>query len=44
MGQEFLETFWAWRSPVPIWLKIGLWDEVKVVYFDDSYKLGLPKF
>lgn len=44
MGQEFLENLWGWQVTRPDLVKNWAWDEVKAVYFDDSHKLGLPKF
>lgn len=44
MGQEFLENLWGWQVTRPDLVKNWAWDEVKAVYFDDSQKLGLPKF
>jgi len=44
MGTEFLENLWGWQVTRPDMVKNWAWDEVKAVYFDDSQKLGLPKF
>lgn len=44
MGQEFLENLWGWQITRPDLIRSWAWDEVKQVYFDDSQKLGLPRF
>lgn len=44
MGQEFIENLWGWQVTRPDLVKNWAWDEVKAVYFDDAYKLGLPEF
>ncbi|MFC0252592.1 cobaltochelatase subunit CobN [Massilia consociata] len=44
MGQEFIENLWGWQVTRPDLVKNWAWDEVKSVYFDDRYELGLPQF
>jgi len=44
MGQEFIENLWGWQVTRPDLVKNWAWDEVKSVYFDDRYQLGLPQF
>jgi len=44
MGQEFIENLWGWQVTRPDLVRNWAWDEVKSVYFDDRYGLGLPEF
>jgi len=44
MGQEFIENLWGWQVTRPDLVRNWAWDEVKSVYFDDRYQLGLPGF
>jgi cobaltochelatase CobN len=44
MGNEFLEYLWGWQITSPEIIKSWMWDEVKSVYMDDRYDLGLDEF
>lgn len=44
MGSEFLEYLWGWQVTNPEIIKSWMWDEVKNVYFDDKYNIGLDDF
>ena len=44
MGSSFLEYLWGWQVTNPDIVKSWAWDEVKDVYLDDRYKIGLDKF
>jgi len=44
MGSEFTEYLWGWQVTNPDIIKSWAWDEVKAVYLDDRYKLGLDQF
>ncbi len=44
MGSEFLEYLWGWQVTNPEIITSAVWDEVKSVYLDDRYELGLDEF
>ncbi|GJL53343.1 MAG: hypothetical protein NPIRA02_04750 [Nitrospirales bacterium] len=44
MGSEFLEYLWGWQVTNPEIISSAMWDEVKSVYLDDHYDLGLDAF
>ncbi|GJL63286.1 MAG: hypothetical protein NPIRA04_19400 [Nitrospirales bacterium] len=44
MGSEFLEYLWGWQVTNPEIISSAMWDEVKSVYLDDRYDLGLDSF
>lgn len=44
MGSEFVEYLWGWQVTNPDIIKSWAWDEVKSVYLDDRYKLGVDQF
>lgn len=44
MGSEFLEYLWGWQVTNPGVVKSWVWDEVKAVYVDDKYDIGLDEF
>jgi cobaltochelatase CobN len=44
MGSEFLEYLWGWQVTNPGVVKSWVWDEVKQVYLDDKFNLGLDQF
>lgn len=44
MGSEFMEYLWGWQVTNPDIIKSWAWDEVKDVYLDDRYQLGLDEF
>ena len=44
MGSEFLEYLWGWQVTNPGIVKSWVWDEVKSVYLDDRFELGLDEF
>ena len=44
MGSEFLEYLWGWQVTNPDIIKSAMWDEVKAVYLDDRYEIGLDEF
>ncbi|WP_019606502.1 cobaltochelatase subunit CobN [Teredinibacter turnerae] len=44
MGSEFFEYLWGWQITNPTLVGDWAWDEVKSVYIDDKYQLGLDTF
>ncbi len=44
MGSEFLEYLWGWQVTNPTLVGDWAWQEVKEVYLDDRYQLGLDRF
>lgn len=44
MGSEFLEYLWGWQVTNPAIVDDWVWQEVKSVYLDDRYELGLDRF
>lgn len=44
MGSEFLEYLWGWQVTNPTLVGDWAWQEVKEVYLDDRYGLGLNTF
>jgi cobaltochelatase CobN len=44
MGTEFLEYLWGWQVTNPTLVGDWAWQEVKEVYMDDRYQLGLDEF
>ncbi|HNP30899.1 MAG TPA: cobaltochelatase subunit CobN [Nitrospirales bacterium] len=44
MGSEFLEYLWGWQVTNPEIITSVMWDEVKSVYLDDRYDIGLDEF
>jgi cobaltochelatase CobN len=44
MGSEFLEYLWGWQVTNPEIIKDRAWEEVKAVYIDDRYRVGLDQF
>lgn len=44
MGSEFLEYLWGWQVTNPTLVGDWAWQEVKDVYVDDRYHLGLDQF
>lgn len=44
MGSEFLEYLWGWQVTNPTLVGDWAWEEVKEVYVDDRYQLGLDDF
>ena len=44
MGSEFLEYLWGWQVTNPSLVGDWAWQEVKEVYMDDRYGLGLDAF
>lgn len=44
MGSEFLEYLWGWQVTNPAIVDDWVWQEVKSVYLDDRYELGLDTF
>ena len=44
MGTEFLEYLWGWQVTNPTLVGDWAWQEVKEVYMDDRYELGLDDF
>lgn len=44
MGSEFLEYLWGWQVTNPTLVGDWAWQEVKEVYIDDRYELGLNEF
>ena len=44
MGNEFLEYLWGWQVTNPTLVGDWAWQEVKEVYMDDRYQLGLAEF
>jgi cobaltochelatase CobN len=44
MGSEFMEYLWGWQVTNPDVIQSWAWDEVKSVYLDDRYQIGLDEF
>lgn len=44
MGSGFVENLWGWQVTSPHIVKGWVWDEVKAVYLDDRYGIGLDDF
>ena len=44
MGSEFMEYLWGWQVTNPDVIQSWAWDEVKAVYVDDRYQIGLDEF
>ena len=44
MGSEFLEYLWGWQVTNPDIIQDSAWEEVKAVYLDDRYDLGIDAF
>lgn len=44
MSSQFLENFWGWQVTNPEMITDAMWREVKSVYVDDRYDLGLDEF
>ena len=44
MGSEFMEYLWGWQVTNPNVIRSWAWDEVKAVYLDDRYRIGLDEF
>jgi cobaltochelatase CobN len=44
IGSEFTEYLWGWQVTNPDIIKSWAWDEVKSVYLDDRYQLGVDQF
>jgi cobaltochelatase CobN len=44
MGSEFVEYLWGWQVTNPDVIQSWAWDEVKAVYLDDRYRIGLAEF
>ncbi|NKQ10544.1 cobaltochelatase subunit CobN [Pseudomonas sp. SST3] len=44
MGSEFLEYLWGWQVTNPDIIQGRAWEEVKAVYLDDRYELGIDSF
>lgn len=44
MGSEFLEYLWGWQVTNPDIIQDSAWEEVKAVYLDDRYELGVDSF
>ena len=44
MGSEFMEYLWGWQVTNPDIITSRVWDDVKDVYLDDKYGLGLDEF
>jgi cobaltochelatase CobN len=44
MGSEFMEYLWGWQVTNPDVIQSWAWDEVKAVYLDDRYRIGLDEF
>lgn len=44
IGSEFTEYLWGWQATNPDIIKSWAWDEVKSVYLDDRYGLGVDQF
>jgi cobaltochelatase CobN len=44
MGSEFMEYLWGWQVTNPDVIQSWAWDEVKDVYVDDRYQIGLDEF
>jgi cobaltochelatase CobN len=44
IGSEFTEYLWGWQVTNPDIIKSWAWDEVKSVYLDDRYHMGVDRF
>ncbi len=44
IGSEFTEYLWGWQITNPDIIKSWAWDEVKSVYLDDRYRIGVDRF
>ncbi|QXO15914.1 cobaltochelatase subunit CobN [Vibrio ostreae] len=44
MGSEFLEYLWGWQVTNPSLVGNWAWEEVKDVYLDDRYDIGIDEF
>jgi len=44
MGSEFLEYLWGWQVTNPEIIKSWVWDDVKDVFIDDRFNIGLDEF
>ncbi|XAW88460.1 cobaltochelatase subunit CobN [Vibrio sp. CDRSL-10 TSBA] len=44
MGSEFLEYLWGWQVTNPSLVGDWAWEEVKDVYLDDRYDIGIDEF
>ncbi|UAW98684.1 cobaltochelatase subunit CobN [Halopseudomonas nanhaiensis] len=44
MGSEFIEYLWGWQVTNPDLIRDSAWEEVKAVYMDDRYDIGLDTF
>ncbi|MCY0963886.1 cobaltochelatase subunit CobN [Parathalassolituus penaei] len=44
MGSEFIEYLWGWQVTNPTMVGDWAWEEVKAVYLDDRYQLGVNEF
>jgi cobaltochelatase CobN len=44
IGSEFTEYLWGWQVTNPDIIKSWAWDEVKSVYLDDRYHMGIDRF
>jgi cobaltochelatase CobN len=44
IGSEFTEYLWGWQVTNPDIIKSWAWDEVKSVYLDDRYHMGVNRF
>ena len=44
MGSEFLEYLWGWQVTNPEIIKSWVWDDVKDVFIDDKFNIGLDTF
>ena len=44
MGSGFVENLWGWQITSPHIVRSWVWDEVKAVYLDDKYAIGVSKF
>ena len=44
IGSEFTEYLWGWQVTNPDIIKSWAWDEVKAVYLDDRYHVGVDRF
>lgn len=44
LGSEFVEYLWGWQVTHPEIIEDWIWQEVKDVYLDDAYGIGLDDF
>ncbi len=44
MGSEFIEYLWGWQVTNPEIIDDWTWEEVKSVYLDDKYDIGVDDF